>query len=521
VEARVTTSKVVLTGPRLWAIMVPTGVIAVAAAVGYLVAGGLGGGRAGSCQQLYLNGRTAFQAGGFQAAVRDWQGAVQSNPTSFRSRRARQLAAKFLPLARAAVAIEQDRWDAARHHLADARAVGLGKEQIDPIMRALVRGEQIEGLERQFEQLIELRQWDQGASVLKRLAGLDPDGQGARQALLVSVRRRVRSKQLRQSARQCMAGADYRGAVKALQQVVQLEPSPDAQMELRKALTQQAVVELVAAADRADDQQDYTGATVLLVQALGLGGGGNLEGRLARTRARALLQRAEQLEQAGQLAVAAEVLAESLEQHELKGAREALEQVNNLLRRRAVLDQANRPLAERRWEEALDAYEQVVAIEPEEFAESRAKLCRYHLALIRGDQLLADERWEEAFAAYQDAKLLGDARVGQERIDRLLRVRDRHRKLSEADAYLQAGHFEAAYKLLKQVDQVRPCQEVRDRLSELGYQRYLAAARAALAAGNRTLAIDHANSARRHRSGAELELLFSKLRQSQTSRPAR
>ncbi len=501
--------------------MVPVVVVAVTAAVGYLVASGVGGGRAGSCQQLYLDGRTAFQAGGFQAAVRDWQGAVQSNFTSFRSRRARQLAAKFLPLARAAVAIEQNRWDEARHHLVDARAVGLSKDQIDPIMRALVSGEQIEGLERQFEQLLELQQWDQGESLLERLAGLDPGGQGARQALLVSVRRRARSEQLRQAARQCMAGADYRGAVRALRQVIQLEDSPDAQMQLRKALTQQAVVELVSAADRADDQQDYTGATVLLVQALELGGAGDLERRLARTRAQALLQRAEQLERAGQLAVAAEALAESLEHHELKGAREALEQVNSRLRRRAVLDQADRALADRRWQEALGAYEQVVAIEPDEFAESRAKLCRYHLALARGDQLLADERWEEAFAAYQDAKLLGHARVGQERIDRLLRVRDYHRKLSEADAYLQAGHFDAAYKLLKQVHQVRPCQEVQDRLTELGYQRYLAAAQAALAAGNRTLAIDHANSARRHRSGTELELLFSKLRQSQTSRPAR
>ncbi len=501
--------------------MVPAVVVAVTAAVGYLVAGGVGGGRAGSCQQLYLDGRTAFQAGGFQAAVRDWQRAVQSNPTSFRSRRARELAAKFLPLARAAVAVEQDRWDEAHHHLADGRAVGLSKDQIDPIMRALVRGQQIEGLERQFEQLLELQQWDQGESLLKRLAGLDPGGQDARQALLVSVRRGARSEQLRQAARQCMAGADYRGAVQALRQVIQLEDSPDAQAQLRKALIQQAVVELVSAADRADDQQDYTGATVLLVQALKLGGAGDLEWRLARTRAQALLQRAEQLEQSGQLALAAEALVESLEHHELRQAREALEQVNSRLRRRAVLDQADRALAERRWEEALGAYEQVIAIEPDEFAESRAKLCRYHLALARGDQLLADERWEGAFAAYQDAKLLGEARAAEERIDRLLGVRDYHRKLSEADAYLQAGHFDAAYKLLKQVHQVRPCQEVRDRLTELSYQRYLAAAQAALAAGNRTLAIDHANSARRHRSGTELELLFSKLRQFQTSRPAR
>jgi tetratricopeptide (TPR) repeat protein len=505
---------------RLWGLSIAV-IVAASAVLGFLVYCAWGEHRSGSAQQLYLKGRGEFEARRWQAAIVDWQAAVRTNATSLRSRKARKLSSQYLLLAEAELAVQEHRWDEAREHLRRAGTAGLPNANTTPTHERLAAGQRIQALQLQFEDLIRQGRFDRARPVIDLLDQLDPLHREVRRDQVTSARRNMDYEQLLRGARRSIASADYRSAVESLRKSLLIIDTPKVRTQLRSVLAQQAVDELVSEAGLANQHKDYSTAAVLLDQALQLGGPPELEEQLAEYRARALLQQADQLQAVGQLDRAVELLYESLRHRELSESKESIAHIKSLMERKQLLTQADDAFAAERWQTALTAYERAVGIKPSEFAESRIRHCRYRLSLAAGDGFARDRRWEEAFAAYQDAASLGPEGTPKERMAEVLRQRDYHRKLADADAYLEAGHFDLAHRLLKEASRSHSGKDLDDRFNELGYQRYMAESRAAAAAGNYRLAMDHANSARRHKSTQELELLVSSLRDRASSQPAR
>ncbi len=176
-----------------------------------------------------------------------------------------------------------------------------------------------------------------------------------------------------------------------------------------------------------------------------------------------------------------------------------------------LLAQGDGAMGGRRWQEAIDAYEQAKRIRFDQMLVDKVAQCKYELGLEKGDRLFAEGKLEEAVREYErlyqvmpKAKLIIEAR--QRRVERRIRYDTLY---DSGQAMLQKGKWLEARKNFTEAAALYPNDhpDLRDKAehgkAKAMYGHWLTMGQSAMADGNYKVALASFINAKKNAQTAE------------------